>query len=105
MSWAGPEDIYLSTSLANYLDSKFFLFPSLPLAIFFGLLLCLKLELCNNCLRNKTFFQCVGMPKEWERSGFLQFWYFVLGIVWISSKYVVYLAILCYFGFFFLIPY
>ncbi|KAG8380183.1 hypothetical protein BUALT_Bualt07G0167000 [Buddleja alternifolia] len=26
MSWAGPEDVYLSTSLASYLDSKFFLF-------------------------------------------------------------------------------
>lgn len=25
MSWAGPEDVYLSTSLASYLDSKFFL--------------------------------------------------------------------------------
>lgn len=48
-----------------------------------------------------TILICVGMPKDWERSGFLQFWYFVLGIVWISSKYVVYLAILCYFGFFF----
>lgn len=26
MSWAAPEDIYLSTSLASYLDSKFFFF-------------------------------------------------------------------------------
>lgn len=28
MSWAGPEDIYLSTSLASYLDSKCSLSPS-----------------------------------------------------------------------------
>lgn len=40
MSWAGPEDVYLSTSLASYLDSKF---------LFFAFLFLRKMKF-NGCL-------------------------------------------------------
>ncbi|KAJ0794463.1 hypothetical protein HanPI659440_Chr04g0139521 [Helianthus annuus] len=47
MSWAGPEDIYLSTSLASYLDSKLLLFILKIIVLYFYyyyVLICMLFE-------------------------------------------------------------
>lgn len=66
MLWAGPEDVYLSTSLASYLDSKFFLsaliFEVLGVFFFFfGYGFVLKYLFCSwNLIR------CASFIAVWE---------------------------------------